>query len=101
MGCELVEGGMDAPEAIERAAGGADAVFHLAGVYRIGIRRSERPAMYEANVTGTERVLGAASAVGVPRIVHVSTINVFGNTRGRVVDETFRRDPADGFLSRW
>ena len=99
MGCELVEGGMDAPEAIERAARGADAVFHLAGVYRIGIRRSERPAMYEANVTGTERVLDAASAVGVPRIIHVSTINVFGNTRGRVVDETYRRDPAEGFLS--
>ena len=47
----------------------------------------------------TERVLDAAIAAGVPRIVHVSTVNVFGDTRGRVVDETYRRDPADGFVS--
>ena len=38
---------------------------------------------------------GAAS----PRIVYVSTVNVFGNTHGRVVDETYRRDLGDGFLS--
>ncbi len=29
----------------------------------------------------------------------MSTINVFGNTRGRVVDETYRRDLTRGFLS--
>jgi dihydroflavonol-4-reductase len=37
--------------------------------------------------------------VAVPRIVYVSTCNVFGNTKGKVVDESYRRDPADGFLS--
>jgi nucleoside-diphosphate-sugar epimerase len=29
----------------------------------------------------------------------VSTVNVFGNTHGDVVDETYRRDPGAGFLS--
>ena len=47
----------------------------------------------------TERVLDAAIAAGVPRIVCVSTINIFGNTHGKVVDETYRRDPKDGFCS--
>ena len=78
---------------------GADAVVHCAGQYRVGIPRSEHRAMWEANVGATERVLDAASAAGVPRIVHVSTVNVLGNTRGKVVGETHRRDPADGFLS--
>ncbi len=78
---------------------GCDAVIHLAGSYRIGIPASERPAMYEANVALTERVLDAAISLGIPRIVTASTVNVFGNTRGRIVDEKYRRDPADGFLS--
>ena len=55
--------------------------------------------MLDANRGTTERVLDAAIAAGVPRIVYVSTVNVFGNTQGRVVDETFRRDPADGYVS--
>jgi nucleoside-diphosphate-sugar epimerase len=55
--------------------------------------------MWDANVGTTQRVLSAALAAGVGRIVYVSTVNAFGNTRGRVVDETYRRDPADGFLS--
>ena len=55
--------------------------------------------MLDANVGATERVLDAATAAGVARIVYVSTVNVFGNTHGRIVDETYRRDPADGFVS--
>src|SRR3712207_7747450 len=32
---------------------------------------------------------------GVGRIVYVSTINVFGNTRGDVVDESYEREPGE------
>ena len=39
------------------------------------------------------------SPPGVPRIVYVSTLNVFGNTRGELKDETYRRDLGEGFLS--
>jgi nucleoside-diphosphate-sugar epimerase len=55
--------------------------------------------MFEANVRGTETTLEAAADAGVPRIVYVSTVNVFGNTKGKVVDETYRRDPAEGYLT--
>lgn len=77
----------------------ADAVIHSAGSYRIGIPAEERDAMWDANVGTTTRVLDAAIAAGVPRIVDVSTVNAFGNTHGTVVDETYRRDLADGFVS--
>jgi dihydroflavonol-4-reductase len=43
------------------------------------------------NVAGTERVLDAAIEAGVPRIVHVSTTNIFGNTRGAVVEDGYER----------
>src|SRR5688572_24857759 len=43
----------------------ADAVIHAAGMYRVGIKRSERDAMWDANVGATERVLDAAVAAAV------------------------------------
>ena len=78
---------------------GAAGVIHIAGSYLVGIPASERPAMYESNVGATQRVLDAAIAAGVPRIVYISTVNVFGNTHGRIVDETFQRDLTEGFVS--
>ncbi|HUP99197.1 MAG TPA: NAD-dependent epimerase/dehydratase family protein [Aeromicrobium sp.] len=72
---------------------GADGVIHAAGSYRLGIHKDERPAMLDANLGTTERVLDAAIAANVRRIVYVSTVNVFGNTHDAVVDETYRRDP--------
>jgi nucleoside-diphosphate-sugar epimerase len=76
-----------------------DALIHAAGSYRVGIRREERGAMWDANVGTTTRILDAAEAAGTPRILYVSTVNAFGNTHGRVVDETYRRNLAEGFLS--
>jgi dihydroflavonol-4-reductase len=55
--------------------------------------------MWDANVGATERDLDAAIAAGVPRIVYISTANVFGNTRGGVPDETHQRDLSRGFVS--
>ena len=78
---------------------GADAVIHGAGSYRIGIKASERDAMWDANVGATERVLDAAVAAGAQRIVYVSTANVFGNTKGELPDESYQRDEKLGFLS--
>jgi dihydroflavonol-4-reductase len=76
-----------------------DAVIHAAGSYRVGIRKSERGAMWDANVGTTTRLLDAAEAAGTKRIVYVSTVNVFGNTHGQVVTEAYRRDLREGFLS--
>ena len=55
--------------------------------------------MYEANVNAAVRVFRSAMSANVARVVHVSSINVFGDTRGRIVDETHRRDVRRGFLS--
>ncbi len=100
LGCELVEGDLGSSEAIRRGVQGCDAVFHIAAVYRVGIPASERDAMRKANVEGTEIVFDAATEANVKRVVYVSTIGVFGNTRGEVVNETFQRD-AKSFLSTY
>ena len=95
----LVRSDLSDRPGMESAMRGADALIHAAGSYRIGVKPSERAAMRDANVGTTERVLDAAVGVSVPRIVYISTVNAFGDTKGQVVDETYRRDPADGFLS--
>ena len=98
-GVELVQGDLSSDEAIKRGVEGADGVFHIAAVYKVGIPKKEREAMYDANVRGTERILDAVAAAGVSRILYVSTGNVFGDTKGEVVDETYKRDLGEGFLS--
>jgi nucleoside-diphosphate-sugar epimerase len=96
---ELVRSDLaDAASVAERLYGG-DGLIHGAGSYKVGIGARERPAMWDANVGTTERVLGAARTAGTPRIAYVSTVGIFGDTHGREVDETYRRDPAAGFVS--
>jgi nucleoside-diphosphate-sugar epimerase len=99
LGAELVESDLSDVAELTEQLRGADALIHAAGSYRIGITRAERGAMWDANVGTTTRALDAAEAAGTKRIVYVSTINAFGNTHGRAVDESYRRDLADGFLS--
>ena len=98
LGCEIVEGDLSDEDIIRKAVVGCDAVFHIAAMYEVGIPESKQPAMYDANVKGTGRVLDASIDAGVGRIVYVSTVGVFGDTKGRVVDETYEREPT-GFLS--
>jgi nucleoside-diphosphate-sugar epimerase len=98
---EIVEGDLGDAGAIRRGVEGCQAVFHIAADYRVGMAASKRETMRDSNVRGTERVLDAAAEAGVDRIVYVSTINVFGNTNGRTVDESYDRDEADGFVSTY
>jgi nucleoside-diphosphate-sugar epimerase len=98
LGVEIRTGELVHGAVIEEAMRGTQAVVHVAGDYRVGIPASDRPAMLDSNLGATSRVLDAATAVGLERMVMVSTVSVFGNTRGRIVDERYRRDLSDGFL---
>lgn len=99
LGVRLVASDLGSVAALREQMAGCDGAIHLAGSYRVGITPSERPAMYEMNVAVAERVLDAAIEAGVPRIVAVSTANVFGDTKGVLANETYHRDPAEGYLS--
>jgi nucleoside-diphosphate-sugar epimerase len=88
LSCELVPGDLGDAGAIREAMRGCDAVIHGAAIYEVGIPAKRRAAMYQANVEGTETVLGAALQEEVPKVVYISTVNAFGNTEGRIVDES-------------
>ncbi len=89
LGCELTAGDLSDAEALRAGMEGCDAVIHAAAMYEVGIPKKQHPAMWEANVAGTERVMVAALEAKVPRIVYVSTCGVFGNTHKKVVDESY------------
>jgi nucleoside-diphosphate-sugar epimerase len=95
LGCELVSGDLSAATTIRQGVDGCDAVIHAAAMYEVGIPAKQRPAMWEANVTGTERVMKAALEEKVPRIVYVSTVGIFGNTHKQVVDESYKNPETD------
>jgi nucleoside-diphosphate-sugar epimerase len=98
---DVEQGDLSDADAIRRGMEGCQAVFHIAADYRVGMAASKQDSMRDSNVAGTERVLDAAADAGVEKIVYVSTINIFGNTNGRTVDESYRRDEADGFVSTY
>jgi dihydroflavonol-4-reductase len=90
-GVDLVTGDLADGAALHRGMDGVDAVVHGAAMYSVGIPPSRRPAMFAANVTGTQRALEAALDAGVRRVAYISTCAIFGNTHGQVVDETYTR----------
>jgi nucleoside-diphosphate-sugar epimerase len=98
LGAQLVSGDLSNEKAIRQGMASCDAVIHAAAVYEVGIPVSRRAAMKEANVGGTERVLGAALAEKIPKVVYVSTVGIFGNTHGQIVDESYEH-PAKDFTS--
>ena len=99
LGVELVRGDLSSEDELASQLTGADALVHMAGSYRTGILPAERPAMENANVGTTTRVLDAAIAARTPRIVYTSSVTVFGNTHGVIVDEAYQRDLSQGFLT--
>ncbi len=98
IGCETVAGDLGDRAALASGMAGCDAVIHAAAMYEVGIPESQHPAMHEANVVGTENVLGAARDAAVGRVVYVSTVGAFGNTAQRTVDESYRH-PGGEFTS--
>ena len=98
MGVAAVSGDVTDGDSLRDAMAGADVVYHVAGVYAVGIKAADRAPMFRTNVDGTRAVIDAATAAGVPRTLYVSTVGVFGDTGGQVVDETYVR-PGRDFVS--
>ena len=69
-GLEWVAGDLQDREALHRLVDGADATIHVAGT----ISATNAAAFKKGNITGTLAMLAAATAGGVQRFVHVSSL---------------------------
>lgn len=90
---QLVYGDITDRDALRAAMTGIDTVFHTAAYVELGIVNEAE--MERVNVEGTQAVLEVAQAVGVSKVVYCSTIGIFGDTKGQVVNETFQRTQSD------
>ena len=82
----VVRGDVTSPADLEAAVQGCDVVFHCA----YGTSGSQKHRAW-VNTEGTRRVLAAAQAAGVKRIVYLSTLMVYGQTDDGDLDETAPR----------
>ncbi len=89
----VVEGRLGDAAAASRLVEGAEAVLHVAAVYRT----AGHPDSYyrEVNVVGTERLLEASARAGVRRFVHTSTVGVHGHVEHPPADESAPFAPGD------
>ena len=96
-GVVLVEGGLGEEDAARRLLDGAEAVVHVAAVYRTAGHTDDY--YRKVNVAGTECLLDAALRAGVRRFVHTSTVGVHGHVSHPPADELSPMAPGDIYQS--
>lgn len=87
LGIRLAEGDIVDKESLRVPMTGVDGVYHLAAWYKVGAR--DKSAAERINVEGTRNVLELMRELQVPKGVYTSTLAVFSDTGGRVVDEGY------------
>ena len=90
---QLIYGDICDRSTLKTAMSGIDTVYHVAAYVELGLVNAAE--MERVNVAGTRAVLEAAQAAKVAKMVHCSTIGIFGDTQGKTVDETFKRTQKD------
>lgn len=90
---QLIYGDITDRDALRLAMTGVDTVFHTAAYVELGLVNEAE--MERINVEGTQAVLEVAQSSCISKIVYCSTIGVFGDTRGKVINETFKRTQAN------
>lgn len=92
---EFAIGDITKPETLKGACEGVNVVFHLAALidYKIG-----HAVLQAINGRGTANIVKEAASAGVGRIVHMSSIAVYGRTeRGRPLKEDDQLMPTDDY----
>lgn len=79
--------------AVRAAIDGCDTVVHFAAETHVDRSIVEAAPFLRTNIEGTRVLLEAARAVGVARVVHVSTDEVYGPVLDGAVDETAPLNP--------
>jgi len=84
---EVFPGDLRNSEAVLRAVQKTDVIFHLGSLIAIPYSYVHPREAIETNVIGTLNVMSAAREIGVERVIHTSTSEVYGTARYVPMDE--------------
>lgn len=84
---EVVAGDIRDPHGVHNAIQGCEVVLHLASLVAIPFSYHSPDAYVDTNIRGTLNVLQAARELGISRLVHTSTSEVYGTARYVPIDE--------------
>lgn len=88
LGVDVRKGDITDRESMRAPMTGADGVFHIAGWYKIGVKDKSEAA--KINIDGTRNVLSLMKELAIPKGVYTSTLAINSDTRGQVVEESYR-----------
>jgi len=102
-GVDTIIGNIDDREALDQACHGASAVIHAAGLAHVFGRAAKNASLFnEVNEMGTAHLMDAAVKAGVPKIVLVSSVSVYGKYTGASCDESQPCHPQGPYaISKW
>jgi NAD dependent epimerase/dehydratase len=78
---EIFAGDIRDPHGVKAAMIGCDAVLHLAALIAIPFSYYSPDSYVDTNIKGTLNILQAARELGVKRVIHTSTSEVYGTAR--------------------
>jgi len=84
---KVIAGDLRDPQAVQNAMQGCESVFHLGALISIPYSYFHPTEVAETNFMGTLNVLNAARQLGVKRLVHTSTSEVYGTALHVPIDE--------------
>lgn len=84
---EVAAGDVTDRDSVRRAMAGTEVVFHLAALIAIPYSYQAPASYVRTNVVGTLHVLQCAQELGLARVVHTSTSEVYGTARYVPIDE--------------
>jgi len=74
--CELIFGDVSDMPSLQKGMNGCDSVINLANVYSMW--EPDPSIYYKVNVEGTRNVMTAALETGIKKIIHISSVVIFG-----------------------
>ena len=84
---DIFAGDIRDPHGVKTAMKGCDTVMHLAALIAIPYSYHSPDSFVETNIRGTLNVLQAARELGVGKVVHTSTSEVYGTARSVPITE--------------
>lgn len=85
---EIVSGDLGDPDAVRKAVSGCQYVFHLGALISIPYSYLHPYEVAATNFIGTLNILMACRDLGIERLIHTSTSEVYGTALRTIIDET-------------